>query len=271
MNTTTLHTPYIPPNAQRLSEIDIPQIRLALQGASGTGKTYSALTSTNIIVADFDNNLTAHTHRKDIHRIPFCDTEWLRKTYSKIANNSIVYPARDCFKEWLKTEGIKLAAGQILFLDSWTTLQAQFDLQTTLEPVLTRTGSVDDFAFWGRKQDYAEEILNLFKSLKCHIIVSFHEQTNRDSSGNLLDKILPMMQGKFVNKLGLYFTDWFRCIAESRIDAADKKKIIGTDYFWQTKSTSEVNLKSRLDLPMKVEPNFDKLVSLYFPAVSKTT
>lgn len=259
---------YIPPNSQKLSDMEVPKIMLGLQGASGTGKTYSGLTYTDITVADFDNNLAAHKHRTDVVRMNFFDDTWLRKNFPSCCKDSkqkdIKYPARDSFKLWLQENGPKFEPGQVLFLDSWSALQDAFDLQTGLEPVFTATGKVDDFAFWALKVDYAQEILSLLRSCKCHVIISFHEQDQRDASGTLIGKVEPLMQGKFVKKLGMYFTDWFRCTVESVVDPADRKKIIGNTFKWQTKSTGEVNLKSRLDLPMFIEPSFKNLVELYF-------
>lgn len=269
--------PYIPPNSQKLSDMPVSQIRLALQGATKTGKTYSALTGTNIVVADFDNGLAAHKSRNDVHRLAFCEDAWLREHFPECCKDSkgktIAYPARDAFHKWMEKEAPKLEAGQILFIDSWTTVQDAFDMQTTLEPALTLKGEVDSFVFWDRKIDYGRDILSAMKSLKCHVIVSFHEQDVRDASGKLIGKVEPAMQGKFAKKLGLYFTDWFRCISRSKFEGTgEQKKLAGTQYFWQTKGDDEVNLGSRLpSLPMFIEPNFQNLIELYFNQKQQTT
>ena len=259
---------YIPTNSQKLSEVEVPKIMLGLQGASATGKTFSGLTFPNVTVIDIENGLVRHHHRSDVIRIPFCDDKWIRDNFPKHCKDSkgnpIKYPARDSFRQWLQDNGSKFEPNQTLFLDSWTALQDAFDLQTALEPVYTAAGKVDDFAPWGLKIDYAQEILSLLRACRCHVIVSFHEQDTRDASGALIGKVEPLMQGKFVKKLGSYFTDFFRCITESETSQADKKLIIGTKFFWQTKGTTEVNLKSRLDLPMRVEPTFQSLKG-YFP------
>lgn len=261
--------PYIPPNSQQLCTLETPKIMLALQGASGTGKTFSGLTDTNIIAGDVDNLLAAHLHRKDIHRIPFFDPEWCRANIKEPNGKSLdikmKYPQRDAIRIWLDTEGQKLQRGQIFFLDGWSSVQDYFDLQTKLEPVFNAQGAVDARVFWALKQDYSREILDSLKRMRCHVIVSFHEQDQRDDTGNKTGKTIPLMQGNFNPKLGKSFTDWFQCVADSKVDPIDKKKIIGTDYWWKTKSTSEVNLKSRLtNLPMLIEPNFKNLVELYF-------
>lgn len=259
---------YIPPEAQKLSDITIPQIRIALQGHSGTGKTYSGLTFPNVTVCDFDGNLVAYKHRTDVNRLAFCNDKWCRDTFPKIATDKIKYAARNCFKHWLEENIEKFEPDQTLFIDSWTSLQDAFDLQTHLEPVFTSRGQIDEYAFWDLKIEYSREILTLLKEGRCHVVVSFHEQDTRDSSGALSGKIEPLMQGKFQKKLGLYFTDWVRCCVESVMDTTDKKLITGNKFYWLTKSTSEVNLKTRLDLPMRVEPSFESFKN-YFTAVTQ--
>lgn len=248
---------YKPSHAQTMSELDTYQIRLALQGATGTGKTYSALTFPNPVVIDIDQNLTAHKHRTDVIVLPFNDKEWLSKWFKPKKNYA--YPIRDAVIEWIKTEGMKLEKDQTLFLDSWTEYQDNFDMQIKLEPTLTSSGGVDAYAPWQTKIEYSRELLTLLKSLKCHVVVSYHEQDTKDANGQRVGKIEPLMSGKFQKKLGLYFTDWFRTCATGIVDPTDKKKIVGCKYEWQTKSDSEVNLKSRLDLPMFIEPSFSSL------------
>jgi len=259
---------HIPTNAQKMSSLDTYQIRLALQGASGTGKTYSALTFPNPIVIDIDNNLTAHTHRTDVHRLPFKDTDWL-KTWFKPSFAKIEYPIRDAVLEWITGEGRKLEKDQTLILDSWTTLQDNFDLQQDLEKVYTKTMEVDAYDFWDKKIEYSRKVVDTLGTLKCHVVVTFHEQDVRDAAGQLIGKVEPLMQGKFQKKLGLYFTDWFRCIADNKVDPKDIKKILGTTWWWQTASTKEVNLKSRLAFPLLIEPNFTSLAG-YFKNLQQT-
>lgn len=264
MSTTDI---YIPPGAEQMSTIKFPQIRLALQGASKTGKTYSALTFPNPVVIDIDNGLVAHTHRTDVLRLPFNDNAWI-STWFKHDKNKVKFPCRDAIKQWLSTEALKLTDKQTLIIDSWTTLQDAFDAQAdpSIEPVYTSNNSINEFAFWEKKLDFSREVMNSLKSLKCHVIVTFHEQDIRNASGQLIGKVEPAMQGKFQKKLGLYFTDWFRTIAKSKIDPTDKegKKVIDTSYFWQTKGDNEVNLGSRLKgQPLLVEPHF-KIFEQYF-------
>lgn len=250
---------YTPIHSQKMSDLDSYQIRCALQGDTGSGKTFSALTFPNPVVADLDNNLTAHKHRSDIIRLPFKDNVWI-KSWFPFDEKRIKFPIRDSLLKWISTEGMKLEKDQSFLLDSWTTTQDAFDQQTILEPVLTKSGGIDEFAFWDRKQDYSRELLGYLAQMKCHVIVTFHQQETRTGQGELLGKTEPLMQGKFVKKLGLYFTEWYQCVVEPVLDPTDKKKIISNKYFWKTKSTNEVNLKSRMtNCPMLIEPNFKSI------------
>jgi len=263
---------YIPTNSQNLKDIKAKQIRLGLLGESGTGKTWSALTFPNPCVADFDGNLVGHVG-KDVIVLPFHDHDWvINLPKGKATLKDASANRRDAFLLWMKTEAIKLESDQTLIIDSWSTLQDAFDIQTELEPVYNAENKVDTFAFWDKKLDFSRDILNACKALKCHVVVTFHEFKVRDPKTNqLIDKIAPMMQGKFVTKLGLYFTDFFRChaVPKYKVDANKKlvldettgKQIVeSTTWLWQTKPDAQVNCKTRMtDCEMFIEPNFTSL------------
>lgn len=251
---------YKPPYALSIKDLPHQQIRLGLMGPSGTGKTTGALTFPNPTVIDIDNNLIAHKKREDVTVLPFTSNDWIRdKLGFKYNMNEVKFPIRDAVKYYLKTEAQKLEADQTLVLDSWTTLQDEFDKQSdpSLEPVRSSDGSINSYAFWDKKIDYALEILTILKTLKCHVVVSFHQQEPRGEYGSkMLGKLEPLMQGKFVKKIGLYFTDFYQCVVEHDKDATGK--ITGkSKFYWRTKSNGDVDLKSRMiDCPVLIEPNY---------------
>jgi hypothetical protein len=259
---------YKPPYAINLQTAPAEKLMVGLQGKTKTGKTTSALTFPNPIVADFDGNLTGHLGR-DIIVVPFYKKEWCLANQAKWkvkANTGInanVINRRDLLQVWLSEEASKFSAEQTLIVDSWTTLQDSFDIQTDLEPVYTKQGSIDEFAFWARKVDYAQKVLNTLKELSCQVVVTFHEQPQMDKEKNITGKIEPLMQGKFVNKIALYFSDFFRChVIQQR--GPDNKPLFEkdgktpvVDYFWQTKPDGTADCGSRLrDIPMFVEQNY---------------
>lgn len=249
---------YIPSIAKPLSDTEQPPLRVAIQGASGSGKTYSAVTFPNPIVADFDGGLTSlKATRPDIVTIPFYSDAFIR---SKGVNR------RDYFKAFLEQEAVKLTREQTLIVDSWTTLQIAFDIQTEKEPVYTKGGSVDEFAFWGRKKDWSRDICQALLALSCNVVVTFHEQQQRDSAGNPTTKLEPVMQGSWSQQLPIFFSDWFRQSATTeRKKLADGTEVAGaTLYQWQTKPNSIANCKSRLsNLPALVPAHFDSLKAYY--------
>ncbi len=230
---------YIPPQAKSLDTVVNPTIRLGIQGAPGTGKTYSALNGfPNVTVADFDNKLGAHAGRSDIHVLPFYSPSFIIEEL-KVSNapfqggkglNIKTSPPnrRDAFIKFIREQGPLFTPEDTFFVDSWTTLQTAVDGQTTLEPVFsTKTGKLDEFNFWGMKIEYSSTICEILKGLKCNVIVSVHEFPERDKdSGELLSKIQPLMQGKFVCQLAGHFTDWFRQHAIPKTKTKDKSIVI---------------------------------------------
>ena len=250
--TTTI--PYIPPLAISLKNLEFPQIRLGLQGASGTGKTWAALTFPNPLVLDFDNGLTAHKG-KDIFKIPFHDPRFITEIMKMSLKKPYDPPnRRDALKKWLREEGPKLQSNQTLILDSWSTMQDGFDQQTELEPSYTKLGAIDDFAFWELKIEYSRDITEMLMGLNCHVVVTFHEISQRDiKTGQLLEKIQPLMQGKFLSKLKIPFTDFFRQHAIGKLGVDKQPMIINgrkleqdIEYFWQIKGDNTIDCKTRM-------------------------
>jgi len=256
--------PYTPPFAQNMQDKKIGQIRLGIQGESGSFKTGAALTFPNPTVYDYDNGLRAYAGQ-DITVIPFHDYDFMCAL-----NNGKYKPRRpktqpnrrDALLWVLETEGYKMTEDQTLILDSWTTIQDAFGAEEDVEPATTKKGEIDEFAYWQHKIEYSEKIMSWLAALKCHVVVSFHEIKLRSPiTGQLMDKIGPLMQGKFVAKLQLYFTDFFRAIAvgKTRKRADGTMETIGTEFFWQVRSDDTFTAKTRLLLPeglMRVEPHY---------------
>jgi hypothetical protein len=251
---------YKPTNSINMTNAELPQIRLGLQGPAASGKTWAATTFPNPVFMDIDNGLTAHRGR-DILRVPFYDPTFIRQL---CPNSKVTDPPnrRDAVRFWLRDEGNKLEPDQTLVVDSWTTLQNAFDQQTELEPVRTRQGLVDEFAFWAKKIDYSRDIMELLMGLRCHVVVCFHEISQRDpKTGLLLEKLQPLMQGKFVAQLKVYFTDFFRQHAIGKLDEQKqvreingKKLTEDTTYMWQIKSDAIFDAKTRMNRPEIVIP-----------------
>lgn len=259
---------YIPPNTVNLNTRANAKLMVALLGRSGSGKTTSALTFPNPIVLDLDGNLIGH-RGKDIPTIPIYDEAYVVDVLKVGPKKKPEHSAnrRDAVLKWLTSEGRKLTAKQTLVVDSWTTLQDAFDTQTNYEPAYTKQGQIDEFAFWAQKIEYSNNVMTELKGLKCHVVITFHEQFQMDKDKQPTGKLEPLMQGKFVNKLGLYFTDFIRCIVTDEVNPTTglvyatgaKPKDSPTKYWWQIKSSANIEVKTRMTTPrMFIEPSFSE-------------
>jgi len=257
---------YTPTQSINLKDQDFPQIRLGLQGPTASGKSWAALTFPNPVVLDFDGSLTAHSGQ-NITSIPFYDANFCVDKLKLQIEDRVKYDTdqkvkvinkRDALDKWLLTEGIKLAPEQTLIIDSWTAVQHAFDMMTETEPYYTKKGEIDDYAFWQIKVEWSRSLLENLKTLRCHSVVTFHETQSRDKiTGVLLDKIQPLMQGKFIAQIKTPFTDFFRQIMLEWDDKLAKEREArgikrehfnaqGLGWFWQIKSGNDFDAKCRM-------------------------
>lgn len=269
---------YKPEHTLTLDKKPFVQKRIALQGWGGTSKTTAALTFPNPCVLDFDNSvsetnaLCAGRALADVSVIPFYDQSFVEKCGSK--------NRRDAFKNWLPKNITKFQPDQTLVLDSWTALLDEF--YKAWQPVMTKRGEIDEFAFWDMLQEFAQDTLSTLRQAPCDVIVIFHEVIETDDKGKPTGKATPLMQGKFVNKLSGYFTDWFRSIGvERKPDDEQMPKNLGitseqwkrfcamespirsnTLYMWQTATGNVANCKTKLiGLPRFVPAGYDVFVN----------
>jgi hypothetical protein len=201
---------YIPAGCKTLEvQTGRAQIRLGLQGFPGTGKTWSALTFNNPIVANTDRGLGAHQGRKDVVDVPFYDIKFAGRPET----------AKDVLIRWLETEAIKLTNEQTLVWDSLTATEVLYHLwfrDNEQKLAYTKNGQKDSFVEWSLKTKFFEELFALFKSLSCDIVIISHESEQQDKSttpgqpGGYSGKIRPLYTGAMKDKLTKDFTDWFR-------------------------------------------------------------
>ncbi len=249
---------HISSSSYNLKDKSFPQIRLGIQGAPATGKTTSILTFPNVTVVDADNGLTKFAG-ENLNVIPLYDYDWTVKYLGKEPTKVGAQPnRRDALLKFLREDALKMTNEQTLFLDSWTSIQTFFDQQQELEPKITKDGKIDDFDFWARKIEYSEKLMVYLCSLKCNVAVSFHEMSIRDpKSGQLLEKLAPLMQGKFLAQIKKWFTDFFRMINEEEKDKTGK--VTKCNYYWQVCSDNQFDCKTRLSFPegtYRIEPHY---------------
>jgi len=230
---------YKPANCRTLNELkDVPQIRLGIQGFSGTGKTWAALTFPNPVVVNIDRGLGAHIGRTDVIEVPLYDASFCKTLDPQYHPTKL----KDVIIKWLETEGRKLSPEQTLVFDGNTGLanayHKWFNINQSL--FLTKTGQINDFAEWTVKKTYYGEIMELFKTLQCHVVFLCHEVDLKDKNGVAgpvySGKVRPLLTGAFGDELVSHFTDWFRAHATDKIvdpkadDIMNKWKMSLADY-----------------------------------------
>mgnify|MGYP003393341740 CR=1 FL=1 len=259
---------YIPPIAT--TEIDkYSSLIVGIQGAPGSGKTVSSLTFPNPIIAllekpDLEGMLTLPILAGvKPALLPFYSSEWLDKnSLPKFPTpggiGGLQHDPAGCFKSWLSGTAQKLTGEQTLVVDNWTRLQEHFDKINWSYKTLTKRGEEDDFAPWDRKLTFSEEVMNSLVNLTCNVVVLFHEIPERDkATGQLLDKIQPLQQGKFIAKLKSYFPNFFR---QHCLESKENKGQM--EYMWQVKGNTGFDAKcSKPNLPMLVPAHYSSLIS----------
>lgn len=267
MNTTETISPqlYIPSGCSTLDNIKVdPQIRLGIQGPPGIGKTWAALTFPNPVVLNNDRGLGAHVGRKDVVEVPMHNPAFVDKV---VKRTGLTCPPnrKDANLIWINTEGMKLSPKQTLVVENCTQLQNSFVVQYNLEPVIAKSGKVDDRAIWSCKIDYFGQVCDLLKSVPCNVVITAHETPDRDDAGEYNNRVRPLLSGQFGDQLASHFTDWFRAhaITKPPVEKIGKfKEVYGLDeatyqewinstpancatiYIWQTMSCEIAKCKT---------------------------
>ena len=214
-------------------------IRMGIVGAPGTGKTVSAATFPNPVFLNFDNSLF---HLKslpfidvsNIREIPFHDLTFPYRVMGIPAYKGQVPDYKTALPRWLQTEGVKLQSEHTLVIDSWTRVQDYFSFTQEVDP---ENGN-NHFHFWGEMLDWSTKLMSFLTSLKCNVVVIFHESAERDKkTGELLSKMQPVQQGKFITKIGGYFPYFFR----QTVKVDDKGE---RTFLWQTKADKAFDPKN---------------------------
>lgn len=175
------------------------QIRLGIQGFSGTGKTYAATSFPNPLFLNLDRGLGAHTGRANIHEIPMWDDRFLSGK-----------PKKDVLLNWLNGEAKTLENDQTLVIDGSTGVQNAFEHWMSRNPQYTKQGKEDDFAKWRIKKEFFGELSEVLKTLRCHVVYLAHESEAKDKDGGYSGKLRPLLTGQFGDEIISHYTDWYR-------------------------------------------------------------
>lgn len=277
---------YKPQGCSTLAEQEYSNaIRLGIQSPPGLGKTFSALTFPNPVVADFNKGLGAHVGRSDVIPVPFWDGAFCDKIHKR---NGLSTPPnqKDAFTDWLLKEGMKLHHNQTLIIDCNTEVEAAFHVQYTADggaPV-SSNGSFDKYDEFKKKLSWYSYLTQLIKSLPCMVVCITHETVEWDKQGEATGGAKPLLSGQAGDKIVGDYTDWFRqwAIAKPKSDDAKKRfkdKYAITDdtlkewmqstpqghdaiYLWQTISDEMFKLKtsSLFNAPKFVIANYSSFI-----------
>lgn len=276
---------YTPPGATTLDKVtNIPQIRLALQGFGGTGKTWAALTFPNPIVLNLDRGLGAHVGRSDVIEVPMYDAAFCR---SVNPNYKDLSDRKDIILKWLKEQATKLSPEQTLIIDNNSQIQNYYHqwYEKNKMQWLSKDGKVDGFAEYKQKIAYYGEILEIIKALPCHVIYLCHE--TEASIGKNAGKIRPLLTGQMGDELMNHFTDFFRQISSTKPDVSKLSEDVlanykmtkdemtkwlstfprNTVYYWQTDGDSNFDGKcsSMVNFPKYIPATYESYVKYRRP------
>jgi DNA polymerase III delta prime subunit len=228
--------------------------RFLICGAPGTGKTTSALSFPNVIVANGDNKLPPkHWNYPD--GIPTMDffnpqylTEALQQPLGGIKQN-LPDPAR-ALNKMLRTIAVQFPAETTLVIDSLTWFQDAAYSVFDNEPQLTKENKIDDRAIWANIRDWYGEFLFAITKLSCRVVVICHEEPEEDDKGRLNGRYRPLTIGKTRNIIASKFTDVVhQIVVQERSPLGNP---IGKPKFlWEIRPSERMGLTS--SLPNSIE------------------
>lgn len=178
---------FLPPNVAPSEPVK--EVRILLQGAAGTGKTHWISQFPNLIVLDMDHKCPVLPHV-----VSFWNDEVMKSIKGSSKPDKII--------NWCRDNLPLLTPDTTVAFDSWSTFQMFVDEAANKECV----GDKDGFRFYRLKLSYSAAIINIFRALKCRLIVTAHETTK----GANITQMRPLMEGKFGDQLDGHFTDHYR-------------------------------------------------------------
>lgn len=187
-------------------------------GAPGVGKTSWATGIPALDIKGFPNPLILDFDRKvakGFETIPFWNDDFVRSVCKTKLSQSSPPNRRDALIDFLESNG-KYLSSYTIILDSWTAVQAAYDLYTDFERPRELAKGVEDktagYAFYRNKIAYSEKICALLRGIPTTSIITVHEMVERTEKGDLTGGIRPLMDGKFADAMAGKFTDFIRIV-----------------------------------------------------------
>lgn len=195
---------YIPPNIRTSTPVE--EVRILLQGAPGTGKTTFLCSFPNILILDMDHKCPA-----GVPTVPFWDDEFV----DSLGNKNQKQQKRDVVLNWCRNNLPKFTKEQVVAFDSWNTYQFWVNVACTADTA----GDKETFKFYRLKNQYSEQLVDVFRNCKCRLIVTVHESTK----GENMSQLRPLMEGKFGDTMPGAFTDHYRSYVKTERDKVTNK------------------------------------------------
>ncbi len=218
-------TQYTTPGTLKTSVIEQPQIRLLLVGPPKSGKTFSAASFPAPTFIDFDSGLTSKELRdKNLDFLPFYDEAFIKdKLKQQNRPNALTW--------FLTTEAPKFGPGQTLVFDSASTIADAVSDSLWKQAPLGKDGNKDGFWYWKQWATWWRGFAGQLLTLKCHVVLTAHEQEIRDGeTGRVLSYKWMLPGQEFSPRLGQFFSDVVRQVKTSTVSTDGKAS---ANYQWQ--------------------------------------
>lgn len=196
----------------------------AIIGEPNTGKTTAALTFPNPVVLDFDKKLPTN-----VQCVEFWNEAWVHNYLG--TKPPVLAHKHTALLKWLRDKdgGMSLSADHTLILDSYTNVDASWEIFVARNQHMFQSvaGKFDAMKAYREKINYNIELFALLKSLDCAVVVTFHEQIERDkTTGYPTGKMKPLLSGQFKDQIMGHFGMAVRQLVN---EDSNKKPI----YQWQ--------------------------------------
>jgi len=210
--------------------------RLFLVGISGSGKSYSTITTApNPVLLEYDNQLDATEVKSALKAV------WSLGNPAWLKNAGI--PAGDAgllLLKILRQDLTKLPPDYTVILDSMTSLADIVEEELWGKvPTSKVTKEKDGYAFWDMWGDFWCEVCTALAQLPCNVVVIAHEKETRDEeTGRLLNYGWLLGGKKFTPRFPQFFTDVCRQTRKVEVDPASGR-IKSEEYLWQIHPTKD--------------------------------
>jgi len=223
--------------AQNRTEAAKPQRRVLIIGRSGTGKTYNVCTTfPKVIVLDYDNQLNDDAVRSKVAGIyPMWDKAWVSDKLKAPGTALLAHKALLTSKDIAALDHT-----YTVFVDSFN----QFGDEIS-EKLKDQTPKGDQYWYWREWAKALREVHNLYKQLRCNVVVSMIEEEVRDAETGRVEAVRMNMQGReFTPRMPSFYTDVFRQVKKVTPKPPDDATI---EYLWQIHPNNDFSMaKSRI-------------------------